>query len=123
MTADVTGPSSAPVPNGRGRRRSSSCALPARPERAVVGVLPDGTVFYVPRGQVHADAAGICCHLCGFWYGSLTVHLRADHGWHRDRYVNAFGLDRTVRLEVAARDAPVPQPGPNGCPRPGEGPR
>lgn len=57
-----------------------------------------GTPHYVPIGEVWADRTGVCCHLCGGWFRSVAAHLVA-HGWTREQYLDAFGLERTVSLE------------------------
>jgi hypothetical protein len=66
----------------------------------VVGVLADGTPFYAPIGEVVADDARVTCHLCGRWLRSVTAHLKA-HGWSKDAYCEAFGLERGQPLEGA----------------------
>ncbi len=71
----------------------------ARPD--AVGTLPDGTPHYVPLGEVAADGDLVCCHLCGCWRRSVTAHLRA-HGWTKDTYCAAFGLERGQSLEGEA---------------------
>jgi hypothetical protein len=99
------------------RRRAQVVIAPREPilPRAVVGVLPDGTVFYVPRGTVRSGPAGVCCHLCGFWFPVLVPHLAAEHGWERARYVSVFRLDRGARLEVRSdRRLPVARAVPAG---------
>ncbi len=65
-----------------------------------VGVLPDGTPYYAPIGAVIADGALVTCHLCGRWLRSVTAHLRG-HGWTKDAYCAAFGLERGQSLEGA----------------------
>ena len=65
---------------------------------ALAGVLPDGTSHHVPIGEVWADRTAVCCHLCGGWFRSVSAHLPA-HGWTRERYLDAFGLERGVSLE------------------------
>jgi hypothetical protein len=71
-----------------------------RAMRPVVGVLADGTPFYAPIGEVVADDSRIACHLCGRWLRSVTAHLKA-HGWSKDAYCEAFGLERGQPLEGA----------------------
>jgi hypothetical protein len=66
--------------------------------RPVVGVLADGTPFYVPIGEVLVADARVVCHLCGRSFRSVTTHLRA-HGWSKERYCLAFGLERGQSLE------------------------
>ena len=81
-----------------------SAAAPSQPEyarslyRPVVGVLADGTPFYAPIGEVLVADARVTCHLCGRSFRSVTAHLRA-HGWSKERYCTAFGLERTQSLE------------------------
>ncbi len=66
--------------------------------RAVAGVLDDGTPFYAPIGEVVIDGARVTCHLCGRSLRSVTVHLRT-HGWTKQAYCDAFGLERGQSLE------------------------
>jgi AraC-like DNA-binding protein len=67
--------------------------------RPVVGVLADGTPFYAPVGEVVIiDDALVSCHLCGRALRSVTAHLRA-HGWTKQAYCEAFGLERGQSLE------------------------
>jgi hypothetical protein len=75
---------------GRGRR-----------VRPVVGVLADGTAFYAPIGEVVADDSLVICHLCGRGLRSVTAHLRV-HGWTKEEYCAAFGLERGQSLEGPA---------------------
>jgi hypothetical protein len=56
------------------------------------GWLPDGTPYYAPLGQMVPDGDRVCCHLCGRWFLSVASHLRV-HGWTKDGYVEAFGLE------------------------------
>jgi hypothetical protein len=74
---------------------SSHCGRPARPP---VGVLADGTPFYAPIGEVVADEALVRCHLCGRSLRSVPAHLRV-HGWTKQAYCEAFGLERGQSLE------------------------
>lgn len=67
---------------------------------ALAGVLPDGTAHHVPVGVVWAEHTQVCCHLCGGWFRSVSAHL-GSHGWTRERYLEAFGLERGVSLECA----------------------
>ena len=78
---------------------------PARPRTAgspihpVVAVLPDGTPCYAPIGEVVVvDGTLVTCHLCGRSLRSVTAHLKA-HGWTKDAYCEAFGLERGQSLE------------------------
>jgi hypothetical protein len=66
--------------------------------RPVVGVLADGTPFYVPIGEILVGDARVTCHLCGRSFRSVTAHLRA-HGWSKQRYCMTFGLERHQSLE------------------------
>ncbi len=67
-------------------------------ETPVAGVLSDGTLFYAPTGEVVADGTRVTCHLCGRAFRSVATHL-ASHGWTKDRYCEAFGLERSQSLE------------------------
>jgi len=87
MTAEVA---AAPAPAGRSR--------PVAGARPVAGVLDDGTPFYVPVGEVLAEGTRVTCHLCGRAFRSVAAHL-ASHGWTKDRYCEAFGLERSQPLE------------------------
>jgi len=40
----------------------------------------------------------VICHLCGRALRSVTAHLRA-HGWNKEAYCQAFGLERGQSLE------------------------
>jgi len=66
--------------------------------RSPVGVLDDGTVCYAPFGEVIVDGALVVCHLCGRSLRSVTAHLRV-HGWTKQAYCEAFGLERGQSLE------------------------
>lgn len=68
---------------------------------APLGLLADGTPFFAPVGEVTVDGDLVICHLCGCWRRSVTAHLRA-HGWTKDAYCAAFGLERGQSLEGAA---------------------
>lgn len=57
-----------------------------------VGRLADGTPYFAPLGRMVADEDRVCCHLCGRWFLSVASHLRV-HGWTKDGYVAAFGLE------------------------------
>ena len=63
-----------------------------------VGVLDDGTPFYAPIGEVIVDGSLVTCHLCGRSLRSVTAHLRV-HGWTKQAYCDAFGLERGQSLE------------------------
>jgi hypothetical protein len=69
-----------------------------RSVRPVVGVLPDGTPYYAPLGEIVSDGITVTCHLCGRSLKSVTAHLRA-HGWTKTAYCEAFGLERGQPLE------------------------
>jgi len=77
-------------------RRSGGAARPG-----ATGTLPDGTAYFAPIGEVVADGDLVRCHLCGSWRRSVTAHLRA-HGWTKDAYCAAFGLERGQSLEGEA---------------------
>ncbi len=66
--------------------------------RPVTGVLADGTPFYAPIGEVVADGPLVTCHLCGRSLRSVRAHLRV-HGWTKEAYCEAFGLERRQSLE------------------------
>ena len=67
--------------------------------RPVTGVLADGTACYAPFGEVViVDGALVTCHLCGRSLRSVAAHLKA-HGWTKDAYCEAFGLERGQSLE------------------------
>jgi AraC-like DNA-binding protein len=86
MISPVAGPDPRPV-------------RPDRPIRPVAGALADGTACYAPFGEVVIiDGALVTCHLCGRSLRSVTAHLRA-HGWTKDAYCEAFGLERGQSLE------------------------
>jgi lambda repressor-like predicted transcriptional regulator len=63
-------------------------------------VLADGTPFFAPVGEVVLDGPRVICHLCGRPWRSVTAHLRA-HGWTKQAYCAAFGLERGQSLEGA----------------------
>src|SRR5215472_2491508 len=75
-------------------------ALPRyrRPACPPVGLLIDGTPFYAPIGEVVVDGPLVTCHLCGRALRSVTAHLRV-HGWTKQAYCEAFGLERGQTLE------------------------
>src|ERR1700692_3289047 len=66
--------------------------------RSPVGVLADGTLYYAPIGEVVVTGAMVTCHLCGRALRSVTAHLRV-HGWTKEAYCAAFGLERGQSLE------------------------
>ena len=69
-----------------------------RPACPPIGMLADGTPFYAPIGEVAADGPLVTCHLCGRALRSVTAHLRV-HGWTKQAYCEAFGLERGQSLE------------------------
>ena len=81
-----------------GQRRSAAVPRSGRALRPVVGVLEDGTAFYAQIGEVIIDGARVTCHLCGRSLRSVTAHLRG-HGWTKQAYCEAFGLERGQSLE------------------------
>jgi hypothetical protein len=81
-----------------GERRSAAAPRSGRVLRPVVGVMEDGTAFYAPIGEVIIDGARVTCHLCGRSLRSVTAHLRG-HGWTKQAYCEAFGLERGQSLE------------------------
>jgi hypothetical protein len=81
--------------------RTAGGARPDALGTSVVGELADGTPYYAPVGEVEADGDLVRCHLCGSWRRSVTAHLRA-HGWTKDAYCAAFGLERGQTLEGEA---------------------
>src|SRR5215468_7220504 len=78
--------------------RPARAAAPGRVIRPVLGVLPDGTPYYAPIGDVVSDGATVTCHLCGRALRSVSAHLRS-HGWTKAAYCEAFGLERGQALE------------------------
>ena len=80
-------------------RRAPEPKAPAR--CAVAGCLPDGTPFYAPVGEVVTDGNLVVCHLCGQPKRSVTAHLRG-HGWTKQQYCAAFGLEYGQSLEGSA---------------------
>jgi AraC-like DNA-binding protein len=99
ISSDASARPAAPRPGasrpGASRRAPRSGAA----IRPVVGVMADGTAFYAPLGEVVVvDDALVTCHLCGRALRSVTAHLRA-HGWTKEAYCQAFGLERGQSLE------------------------
>ena len=86
----VRGPGPVPAPGRRPARQ--------RAARAVVAVLADGTPAFAPIGEVVVTDARVVCHLCGRTLRSVTAHLRV-HGYTKDAYCAAFGLERGQSLE------------------------
>jgi len=89
MTAETTGAVPWPDQGPRGVRRVV---------RPVAGVLPDGTPYYAPIGEIVSDGTTVTCHLCGRPLKSVAAHLRA-HGWTKAAYCETFGLERGQSLE------------------------
>ena len=110
MSADVisqaAGPALAGSRRDQGRlvatRPDGHTARPARltrPVRPVADVLADGTPCYAPIGEVViVDGSLVVCHLCGRQLRSVTAHLKS-HGWTKEAYCEAFGLERGQSLE------------------------
>ena len=90
MSVEMISPAAGSAPGTPRRAR--------RVARPVAGVLADGTPFYAPIGEVIADDSRVACHLCGRWLRSVTAHLKA-HGWTKEAYCEAFGLERGQPLE------------------------
>jgi AraC-like DNA-binding protein len=81
------------------RSRPSVARRSGRTIRPIVGVLPDGTPCYAPVGEVViVDGSLVTCHLCGRSLRSVSAHLKA-HGWTKEAYCEAFGLERGQSLE------------------------
>lgn len=67
--------------------------------RPVAGVLADGTAYCAPIGEVVVvDDTLVTCHLCGRSLRSVTAHIKV-HGWTKEAYCEAFGLERGQSLE------------------------
>lgn len=74
---------------------------PRRPShivRPVAGVLDDGTASFAPFGEVVVESSLVLCHLCGRSFRSVVAHL-SSHGWTKEKYCEAFGLERGQSLE------------------------
>ena len=83
----------------QGRARPGAVRPSGHPVRPVAGVLADGTPCYAPIGEVViVDGSLVICHLCGRQLRSVTAHLEA-HGWTKEAYCEAFGLERGQSLE------------------------
>jgi AraC-like DNA-binding protein len=83
----------------RRRGRLADVRPSGHPVRPIADVLPDGTPCYAPVGEVViVDGSLVICHLCGRQLRSVTAHLKA-HGWTKDAYCEAFGLERGQSLE------------------------
>jgi hypothetical protein len=99
MSAETIGPAVDPRQRAARRWAKPRAQRSGGAIRPVVGVLADGTAFYAPVGEVVlVDQALVTCHLCGRSLRSVTAHLRA-HGWTKDAYCEAFGLERGQSLE------------------------
>ncbi len=79
-------------------RRSGTGLRSVTGLRYVAGVLADGTAFYAPVGEVVIEGSLVTCHLCGRSFRSVAAHL-AVHGWTKQQYCEAFGLERGQSLE------------------------
>ena len=83
----------------QGRARPAAVRPSGHPVRPVADVLADGTPCYAPIGEVGiVDGSLVICHLCGRQLRSVTAHLKA-HGWTKEAYCEAFGLERGQSLE------------------------
>jgi ROS/MUCR transcriptional regulator protein len=90
MSVEMISPAAAP------RRAAARRSGGIRP---VAGVLADGTAYYAPIGEVVVvDDTLVTCHLCGRSLRSVTAHIKA-HGWTKEAYCEAFGLERDQSLE------------------------
>jgi AraC-like DNA-binding protein len=81
-----------------GQPRQDAAWRPDRGFCPVAGVLDDGTAFYAPVGEVVVEGSLVMCHLCGRSFRSVVAHL-ASHGWTKEKYCEAFGLERGQSLE------------------------
>jgi hypothetical protein len=72
--------------------------MPGQALRPVAGTLADGTVCYAPVGELIVEDSLVACHLCGRSFRSVSAHLVA-HGWTKQQYCEAFGLERGQSLE------------------------
>jgi AraC-like DNA-binding protein len=97
MSVEAITPSAGRATAGQ---RPAAARPPGHGIRAVVGVLADGTPCYAPVGEVVVAGALVTCHLCGRLLRSVTAHLKA-HGWTKQAYCEAFGLERGQSLEGA----------------------
>jgi hypothetical protein len=81
-----------PAPGQQGRIE----ALPLRP------LGPDGRSDGLQHGPLPPEQVRgvplVTCHLCGRALRSVTAHLRV-HGWTKQAYCEAFGLERGQSLE------------------------
>src|SRR5580700_5904646 len=72
--------------------------MPGQALRPVAGTLADGTVCYAPVGELIVEDSLVACHLCGRSFRFVSAHLVA-HGWTKQQYCEAFGLERGQSLE------------------------
>jgi hypothetical protein len=93
MSAEIITPPPGP--------RAAAGRGPERVIRPVLGALADGTPFYAPIGAVAVDGSLVTCHLCGRSLRSVAAHL-PRHGWTKEQYCAAFGLERGQSLEGPA---------------------
>lgn len=99
MSAETISPAVDPGPREARRGTKPRAPRSGGVVRPVVGVLADGTPYYAPIGEVVVtDDALVACHLCGRSLRSVTAHLRV-HGWAKEAYCEAFGLERGQSLE------------------------
>jgi AraC-like DNA-binding protein len=84
---------------GSRRGRRADVRPSGYPVRPIADVLADGTPCYAPVGEVViVDGSLVICHLCGRQLRSVTAHLKV-HGWTKEAYCEAFGLERGQSLE------------------------
>ena len=91
-------PGRAGRPRRPGYREQPDGKRAGRGIRPVAGTLDDGTPYFAPIGEVISDDTRIVCHLCGRSLRSVVAHLSA-HGWTKQQYCEAFGLERGQPLE------------------------
>jgi hypothetical protein len=93
----------APIAASRGAHaasaRSEQAAAAPSTTHGHLWALPDGTGLHAPLGRLvdDPDTGRLCCHLCGRWFVSLGVHVRA-HGYTADAYRDTMQLLRTRPL-------------------------
>ena len=74
------------------------CPASARPIRPVAA-RPAGRHCVLRAGRRgHPRRPLVICHLCGRSLRSVAAHLAA-HGWTKEKYCEAFGLERSQPLE------------------------
>ena len=85
----------------------------AHPAHGHLWSLPDGRGLHAPLGSLVADVSNgrLCCHLCGWWFRALGVHVRV-HGYTAGAYRAAMMLPPGQSL--IARDAGSWPPGQAG---------